>query len=139
MDKQKIIISSFLDGKSQWQIHRESGFARKTIRKYINEYEENKSKILEEDGGKLTLTEDIVAPPKYDSSSRKKIKLTKEIIDKIDFYLEENETKRQTGKSKQQKKKIDIYECLEEQGYDIGYQTVCNYIKKKKMKKRRHI
>lgn len=136
MDKQKIIISSFLDGKSQWQIHRESGFARKTIWKYINEYEENKSKILEEDGGKLTLTEDIVAPPKYDSSSRKKIKLTKEIIDKIDFYLEENETKRQTGKSKQQKKKIDIYECLEEQGYDIGYQTVCNYIKKKKNEKK---
>ena len=131
MDKQKIIISSFLEGKSQWQIHRETGFARKTIRKYINEYEENKTKLLEGDGDKLLLTNQIVDPPKYDSSSRVKIKLTKEIMDKIDFYLEENRVKRQTGKSKQQKKRIDIHECLEEEGYDIGYQTVCNYIKKK--------
>ena len=131
MDKQKIIISSFLEGKSQWQIHRETGFARKTIRKYINEYEENKTKLLEGDGDKLLLTNQIVDPPKYDSSSRVKIKLTKEIMDKIDSYLEENRVKRQIGKSKQQKKRIDIHECLEEEGYDIGYQTVCNYIKKK--------
>lgn len=130
MDKQKIIISSFLEGKSQWQIHRETGFARKTIRKYINEYEEKKEKLLEGDGDKLILTEDIVEPPKYNTSNRIKTKLTEEIIDKIDFYLKENELKRQTGKSKQQKKNIDIHECLEE-GYDISYQTVCNYIKKK--------
>ena len=131
MDKQKIVISSFLEGKSQWQIHRETGFARKTVRKYINEYEEKKVKLLEGDGDKLILTEDIVAPPRYDSSNRVKVKLTKEIMNKIDFYLKENEIKRQTGKSKQQKKKIDIHECLEEEGYDIGYQTVCSYIKNK--------
>ncbi len=131
MDKQKIIISSFLDAKSQWQIHRETGFDRKTIRKYINEYEEKKVKLLEGDGDKLILTEDIVDPPKYDASNRVKVKLTDEIINKIDLYLEENEIKRQTGKSKQQKKNIDIYECLEEEGYDISYSTVSNYIKKK--------
>ena len=131
MDKQKIIVSSFLEGKSQWQIHRETGFARKTIRKYINEYEEKRSELLEVGGDKLILTEDIVEPPKYDSSNRTRIKLTEEIIDKIDFYLKENEFKRQTGKSKQQKKNIDIHECLEEEGYDISYPTVCNYIRKK--------
>ncbi len=31
MDKQKIIISSFLEGDSQWKIHRDNGFDRKTI------------------------------------------------------------------------------------------------------------
>jgi len=30
------------------------------------------------------------------------------------------------GKSKQQKKKIDIYEVLKEEGFDIGYSTTCN-------------
>ncbi|KUK54953.1 MAG: hypothetical protein XD79_0797, partial [Atribacteria bacterium 34_128] len=30
----------------------------------------------------------------YDTSNRKKVKLTGEIIDKIKFYLRENETKR---------------------------------------------
>ncbi len=132
MDKQKIIISNFLEGKSQWQIHRETGFARKTIRKYINEYEEKKTKLLGENAERLILIEDIVSEPKYDTSNRKKVKLTEEIINRIDFYLEENAKKRQTGKSKQQKKNIDIHECLEEEGYDISYQTVCNYIRKKR-------
>lgn len=131
MDKQNIIISSFLEDKSQWQIHRETGIDRKTIRKYINEYEEKKIQLLENSGDKLILTEDILSTPKYDTSKRTKIKLTEEIMDKIDFYLEENELKRQTGKSKQQKKKIDIHECLEDEGYDISYQTVCNYVKDK--------
>lgn len=46
MNKQKIIIASLLEGKSQSAIHREIGFNRKTIRKYINEYEEKKIKLL---------------------------------------------------------------------------------------------
>ncbi|MBA7543256.1 hypothetical protein ES705_35586 [subsurface metagenome] len=33
-------------------------------------------------------------------------------------------------KSKQQKKKIDIHESLQEEGFDIGYTTVCNTIRK---------
>ena len=57
VDKQKIIISSFLEGKSQWQIHRETGFDRKTIRKYTNEYEEKRVELLEGDGDKLILTD----------------------------------------------------------------------------------
>lgn len=130
-DKQKIIIDGFLGGKSQWAIHRETGIDRKTIRKYIKEYEEKRTQLLEGEGDKLTLTEDIVKSPKYNASNRTKVKLTDEIIDKIDFYLEENEKKRQSGKSKQQKKKIDLHECLLEDGYDISYSTVCNYIKNK--------
>ena len=47
MDKQKIIIKSFIEGKSQHCIHRETGFDRKTIRKYIGQYEEKKSALLE--------------------------------------------------------------------------------------------
>lgn len=131
MDKQKIIIDGFLGGKSQWGIHRETGIDRKTIRKYIREYEEKRSQLLEGEGDKLILTEEIIEPPKYDSSNRTRVKLTEEVIAKIDFYLEENEEKRRTGKSKQQKKKIDIHESLVEDGYDISYSTVCNYIKNK--------
>jgi transposase len=131
MDKQKIIIDGFLEGKSQWAIYRETGIDRKTIRKYIKEYEEKRAMLLEGKEDKLILTEEIVEPLKYNASNRTKVKLTKEIMDKIDFYLEENEKKIQTGKSKQQKKKIDIHECLEEEGYDISYSTVCNYIKNK--------
>lgn len=131
IDKQEIIISHFLEGESQWEIHRRTGFDRKTIRKYIKQYETTKQELLDAGADVAILTENIVEPPKYDTSGRGKIKLTDEITKRIDFYLKENELKRQTGKSKQQKKRVDIHECLLDEGYDIGYQTVCNYIKSK--------
>ena len=131
MDKQEIIISHFLEGKSQWEIHRQTGFDRKTIRKYVNQYEEKRNTIIEEKGEAGILIDDIVEASEYDISNRSKYKLTDEIIERIDFYLKENEIKRTTGRSKQQKKKIDIHECLVEEGFEIGYTTVCNYIREK--------
>jgi DNA-binding CsgD family transcriptional regulator len=38
-EKQHIIISTYLEGKSQRTIARETGIDRKTIRKYIEKYE----------------------------------------------------------------------------------------------------
>lgn len=130
--KQEIIIAAFLEGKSQRQIEREYKIDRKTIRKYINRYNESRNALIENpnniDDSRL-LMDDIVAAPKYDSSNRTKLKLTDEIIDRIKFYLDENLMKRSSGQSKQQKKKIDIYEALVEEGYDISYPTVCNTIR----------
>lgn len=130
--KQEIIIAAFLEGKSQRQIEREYKIDRKTIRKYINRYSESRNALIENpnniDDNRL-LMDDIVAAPKYDSSNRIKLKLTDEIIDRIKFYLNENLMKRSSGQSKQQKKKIDIYEALVEEGYDISYPTVCNTIR----------
>ena len=48
----------------------------------------------------------------------------------IKFYLKENEAKRAEGKTKQQKKKVDNYEALKEEGFDIGYTTTCNTVRK---------
>nr|WP_231701801.1 IS21 family transposase [Crassaminicella thermophila] len=131
VQKQEIILSHFREGKSQWQIHRDTGIARKTIRKYITEYEKKKHDLLNTDDHSNEIIADIVSPPKYDSSNRTKRKLTKDIIERIDFFLKENEIKKATGRSKQQKKKIDIHECLVEEGYDISYSTVNRYIRSK--------
>ncbi len=46
LDKQKIILKYFHDGKSQREIQKETGISRKTIRKYINEYETKKTALL---------------------------------------------------------------------------------------------
>jgi len=128
VEKQEIILAHFREGKSQWQIHRDTGIDRKTIRKYINEYEKKKRELINsKEENKEELIADITSPPKYDSSKRVKRKLTDTIIERIQFFLKENEIKKNTGRSKQQKKKIDIYECLVEEGYDISYPTVCNY------------
>ena len=131
IDKQKIIIMHTNEGKSQRQISRELKVDRKTIRRYLREYNKKKNELLKtKDSGKNSiLIPDICSKPKYNSSSRKKIKLTDEIISKIKFYLYENSQKRATGRSKQIKAKIDIYEVLIEDGHDIGYTTVCNAIR----------
>jgi predicted transcriptional regulator len=130
LDKQKIILKHYHDGKSQRAIERETGISRKTIRKYIREYESKKAALLDTrnipDG---ELIQSIVEKPTYDSSSRKKTKLTPEIIERIEHYLQENETKRAAGRAKQQKKKIDIHEALIEEGFDISYPTICNTIR----------
>jgi len=130
LDKQKIILKYYHDGKSQRAIQRETGVCRKTIRKYINEYENNRAKIL---GGealsKEELTQSIVEKPSYDSSNRKKTKLTPELMERIEHHLNENKHKRETGRAKQQKKKIDIYDALISEGFDISYPTVCNTVR----------
>lgn len=131
--KQEIIIAAFLDGISQRQIAKDTGIDRKTIRKYVNKYNEARDVLMSNDANKVIdereLIDDIVEAPKYDSSNRKKYKLTEVIIEKIKCHLKENEKKRSTGQSKQQKKKIDIYEALDKEGCDISYTTVCNTIK----------
>ena len=58
------------------------------------------------------------------------MKLTEEIIERIRFYLKENEQRQKDGRHKQQRKKIDIYETLCEEGFAIGYTTFCNSIGK---------
>lgn len=125
-DKQKIILEAVLEGKTQRQIAREMKVSRTTVAKYIKNYQDSKSKLME--SGDVKIKEDITSPPKYNSTARVKVKLTDEINEKIGSYLKENEIKRATGRSKQQKKKIDILEALHDEGYDIGYTTVCNAV-----------
>lgn len=132
IEKQKIIITYFRKGKSQREIAQDLHINRRTVAKYLEGYETKKAQLTDSKGNsnQEELIADIVEDPKYDTSSRKKVKLTEEIINRIRFYLKENETKRAEGKAKQQKKKIDIYEVLKEEGFDIGYTTTCNTIRK---------
>lgn len=136
VQKQEIILSHFREGRSQWDIHRQTGIARKTIRKYIKEYERKKEELSREGANKEEIIEEIVSKPKYDTSNRKRRVLTDEIKDKIHKYLKENEVKRSSGRSKQQMKAVDIHEELVDQGYSISYPTVCNYVRKKNDKKK---
>ncbi len=115
IDKQKIIISYHRENKTQRQIERETGINRKTIRRYIREYEKKKNILISsKDSDNSELIADIVEKPKYDTSSMYKVKLTDEIISRIKFYLKQNEEKRATGRLKQQKKKIDILDVPEQ-------------------------
>lgn len=132
----EILLGYFRENKSQRQISRELGISRTTVQKYIKEYQSSKEvlDILEKDNERnraeiYHLIEEMTSEPRYDSSNRIKTKLTSEVADEIDKLVVENEKNRLAGKRKQLMKKIDIHEELIERGYDIGYTTVCNYIR----------
>jgi len=124
--KQDVILKYIREGKSQRQISKETGICRETIRKYIKNYEDRLLNVNEnlDEVGKTDIIDDITSKPKYSSSSRSKRALTDEVLEKISRFLKENEQKRLTGLSKQQKKKIDMYESLIEEGFNISYPSV---------------
>lgn len=131
MNKQEIILKYIRDKKSKREISRETGFARKTIDKYISEYEEKLRELHIDPNDEIErqqLISEITGKPKYKSSSRTKYVLTDDILEKIQFYLNENKEKRLTGRSKQQKKKKDIFEALVEDGYKVSYSSVLRAI-----------
>ncbi len=126
--KQEIILGNYRDGFSQRRISKDLGISRKTVSKYINEYN-----LLLSSGktGSQALSLCLSKAPTYNSNTRGKIRLTQEAQTAIDLLLEHNQRKRLSGLSKQQLKKIDILSSLQEQGFNIGYTTVCNYIRSK--------
>lgn len=132
--KQNIIIKYHRENKSQRAIHRETGIDRGTIRKYIKQYEKAQQELLSSKqisvAEQTDLIADIVEVPKYNVANREKRKLNDEIITKLKEYLEENIFKQQNHQKKQQKRIIDMHLALLAAGYDIGYTTVRNAVRK---------
>lgn len=112
-------------------IARALGLSRWAVRRYVEEYKSAAGQLPEEMGQKVSeeLIDAIISAPAYDSSGRERRKLTDEMAEKINAYLKDNERKKSSGLHKQLMKAIDVYEALKEDGYDIGYTTVCNYIR----------
>jgi len=130
--KQEILRRYFRELDSERKICRDLHLNRKTVKKYILSYMEAKSQS-DESGDTSTLQDYTCSTPKYDSTKRCKRRLTKEIEEVIDHLLEENRHKKQQGLRKQQRRKVDIYEYLLREGYQIGYTTVCNFIREKEI------
>ncbi|MCP3921557.1 MAG: IS21 family transposase [Desulfobacterales bacterium] len=130
-DKQEIIIRYMNKGDSIRKIAREMGINRKTVNRYIDRYSIAQQALLASGVSKSEEhIESLIATPKYDSSNRSRRKVTEEVIEKIKGYLDLNREKRSLGQRKQQLKKIDIFELLKKDGFNIGYTTTCNLINK---------
>ncbi len=139
LDMKRKILLKYQGGDSLSEISRVQGVSRTTVRKYVNAYEDKIIRLKDStERNKDTvdaLVEELSSEPKYDSSGRFKTKLTDEIISVIDDCLEKNAVKLLNRNRKQMMKGIDIYEFLKEKEYDIGYTTVCNYIRKTVLRK----
>jgi transposase len=129
--KQEIIIRSYREGKSQRSISRDLQISRRTVKKYIEEYE---IQLASCDDKESASAQYLSSAPVYKQRVGAKLKLTQEVQEAIDKLLVENEQKKQQGLRKQMLMKCDIYEHLNRQGFDIGYTTVCNYIRSKSTK-----
>jgi len=130
VSKQEVILRYFREGHSQRRISKDLGVSRPTVKKYIKEYERGK-KLMEGGVSEVEglLLEELFGEPKYKVSKRSKRKLTTEMGELIAGYLDQNQSKRSRGLHKQLMKKVDIWEALKESGHEIGYTTVCNYIR----------
>jgi len=129
--KQEIILKSHREGKSQRSISKELGISRKTVKKYITQFEAG---LRSGSPPQEAITKYLSDAPTYQLGPRKKLKLTLEVQQAIDELLAANEAKRLQGLRKQLLKKCDIHSLLQEQGFAIGYTTVCNYIREKQGK-----
>jgi len=131
--KQEIIRRYFREFDSARKIARDLQISRKTVKKHLLAYAQ--SKQTTDSGIDPKALQDYVSnPPMYDIQNRFKRKLTAEVEDMIKEQLNENQRKRQEGMRKQIKRKIDIHEFLLSEGYQIGYTTVCNYIRDKELR-----
>jgi transposase len=126
----QIILLYFKEGLSQRKIAQQLKISRKTVKARVAEYQLFKSQAAVTNPAAVSaINKYLTTGPAYDSSNRTKRKLTQEIADMIDAFLQENEVKRLDGRKKQQLRKADIHEQLLSAGYCIGYTTVSEYIR----------
>lgn len=129
--KQDVILKVEVEGLSQRSVATKLGISRNTVKKYIQEYRNAREKFTDLSVENFALTEAILEKPSYNTEKRAKRKLTEGMMDRLDFYIKQNVQKRTDGRRKQQMKIIDMHEALLEQGFDIGYTTVRNYVREK--------
>jgi len=125
VDKNLILLRFFRDNESKSSISRSLKISRKTVRRYINEHLD----LTKDLPISKSLEEGLTTKPRYSNTGRPKRKLTQEISQEIKLCLKKNQEKLGQGLHKQQMKKIDIHEYLLSKGHEIGYTTVCNYIR----------
>ena len=93
--KQEIIIRKYREGESQRSISRALGISRKTVKKYIDEYEKL---VREKQNKEESIGEYMSRVPEYRQQEvRSKRKLTNEVQEIIDGLLEENRKKLSRG------------------------------------------
>ena len=124
--KKQQIILKHREGVSNREIALQLGIDKNTVNKYVNQYEEELKKLLEAnpDMDSSELTPGIIEKPTYNTENRSISDRAKAAIPIIRRCLRENARKRESGRSKQQMRKIEISDKLKKKGHQISYSTV---------------
>lgn len=134
-DKMKV-IQMHLTGYSNRKIARELGVNRKTVGKYVAEYEAAQAVITGPGAPPDAVreaAESISAAPAYKERKSPPRKWNAEMDDFLDEILASEEEKRKLLRTgKQQLTKTQIHALMREAGFDIGLTTVCRRVNAKR-------
>ena len=117
--KEQILHYHRVDGLSLREISRRVGLNRKTVTRYVREYE---ASIREDPEEGLDIC--LASKPKYPACNVECTRMTEPVCAEIEYWLQENAKRRQTGMRKQCLKKQDIHRVLIEKGFNISYSSV---------------
>ena len=132
-----------MQGYSQVKISQILKLSRTTVNKYLKRDREIREELKEVEAGSVEfhrLSEELAEAPKYrgKGKERKKLKYTPEIDQRIDEILEDERRKDEAyGPShKLRLTAKQILKILKEEGYDIGYTSVCNAVRHKRERRK---
>ena len=124
-EKTSIILSHRREGMSIREIARRNGMSRKTVRKYLREFDRETGPSPTE----REVDDYLLTRPKYDSSGRVRRVVTDDVRRRIDGFIARNRENVAAGLHKQQMRKLDMWRCLQDDGVRIAYSTVCQYVR----------
>lgn len=134
MDKHTIIRLK-KQGKSNRNVAETLKIDRKTVAKYWKEYLDYLEQLEDPSKDPKIIQEKMNADPSYDSTNRGKTKYTEELDERLDEILESEEKKNSDLKNhKQALTNKQIHQILVDEGFDISYPSICNYLKEKRKK-----
>lgn len=124
-DRDSIILAYRREGKSIREIARQNGMSRKTVRKYLRQFE----KAVGSSPTATEMDDYLQQPVIYDSSKRVRRVMNETVRGRIDDFIAKNRANKAAGLHKQQMLKIDMWRRLRDEGVDIAYSTVCQYVR----------
>lgn len=129
------VIKRYQSNESLRSIARETGFDRKTVRRYCREYDDLMSLLERGEISADEIQERILAKPKYRTGDRSNHKYTEDIDQLLDEILASEAKKdKLLGSHKQKLTQVQIHQLIVEAGHDIGKTTISNKINEKREK-----
>jgi transposase len=128
LEEMHTIITLKNQGKSNREVQRITGFNRRTVARYWQEYQEQVKRLS--CCGLRDAQEAMVTGPHYDTTSRQPVKYTPEIDQTLDEILSAESMKcQELGiKGKQRLTNVQIHQLVKDRGFDIGLTTVGNHL-----------
>ncbi len=128
--KQEVLLAYHQHNMSQRQIALNLKMSRNTVRKYI----EQDLAARQKDTRNLPVTDNYLTPPAYKKRTGRRVALTNSVVKRIREMLKQNAQKREVNMHKQQLKIIDMHEKLIDEGFQISYTTVRNFVQREEQR-----